>query len=31
MIGLGIKSPLKQKNMEEANEKLLPPMSGILS
>ncbi len=31
IIGLGVKSPLKQNGAGEGNEKLLPPMSGILS
>jgi len=31
MSDLGIKRPLKQKTMDEVNEKLLPPMSSMLS
>jgi hypothetical protein len=31
IIGLGVKSPSKQNGAGEGNEKLLPPMSGILS
>jgi hypothetical protein len=31
IIGLGVKSPLKLTGAGEGNEKLLPPMSGILS
>jgi len=31
IIGLGVKSPSKQNGTGDANEKLLPPMSGILS
>jgi len=31
IIGLGVKSPLNQNGAGEGNEKLLPPMSGILS
>ena len=30
-IGLGVKNSLKQMGGGEGNEKLLPPMSGILS
>ncbi len=31
IIGVGVKSPLKLNGAGEGNEKLLPPMSGILS
>ena len=31
IIGLGVKSPMKLNGAGEGNEKLLPPMSGILS
>jgi len=31
IIGVGVKSPLKQNGTGEGNEKLLSPMSGILS
>ena len=31
IIGLGVKSPLQSNGAGEGNEKLLPPMSGILS
>jgi hypothetical protein len=31
IIGLGVKSPLKQNGMSDVNEKLLPPMSSMLS
>lgn len=31
IIGLGVKSPLKQDGTGDGNEKLLPPMSGMLT
>jgi hypothetical protein len=31
IIGVGVKSPLKQNGVGEGNEKLLPPLTGILS
>lgn len=31
IIGLGVKSPLKVNGAGEGNEKLLPPMSGMLA